>query len=379
MAQKSPPAWARTRFTRLLGIDLPIVLGPFGGASSTTLVARVSAEGGLGSYGAYGLEGERILAVTAEIRALTDRPFALNLWVPHDGSEEYRPSADEFARHLAPLLPYFAELGVDAPECPERFFPDFDEQFEAALEARPAALSFVYGAPPPDLIQRAKERGITLIGTATTVGEAVYLEQAGMDVIVATGLEAAGHRVSFLAQPEDSLVGSLALVPQVADAVRVPVIAAGGIASGRQVAAVLMLGADAAQVGTAFLATEESEISELHRAALLSGRATHTALTRAYSGRLARGIPNEFSERVAAGIQPVAPFPVQSWLMGRLKKAAIIQGRGERISLWAGQSAGMIRFRPAAEVMADLVGEADRLLAGTAATRASETSERMSP
>ncbi len=363
MTQKLQPGWRTTRITRALGIDLPIVLGPFGGASSTALVARVSSAGGLGSYGAYSLSGQRIVQVAAEIRALTDRPFAFNLWVPHDGSDEYRPTADEFARHLAPLQPYFSELGVEVPERPDRFFPDFTEQFEAVLEARPAALSFVYGAPPATLVERAKERGITLVGTASTVAEAVFLERAGMDVVVASGFEAAGHRVSFLAAAEDSLIGSLALVPQVVDSVRVPVVAAGGIASGRQLAAVLVLGADAAQVGTAFLATDDSAISDPHRAALFSERAAHTALTRAFSGRLARGIPNEFSRQVASGSQPVAPFPLQSWLMGRLKQAAIAQGRGELISLWAGQSAGMIRFRNAAEVIDDLVAEADRLLA----------------
>lgn len=363
--RQSHPDWRSTRLTRLLGIELPIVLGPFGGASSTALVARVSSAGGLGSFGAYGLAGERILAVAAEIRALTDRPFAFNLWVPLDGSDDFHVTPEEFAWHLAPLESYFAELGVAVPEYPKRFFPSFAEQFEAVLEARPAAVSFVYGAPPAAFVQQAKDRGITVIGTASTVAEAVFLERAGMDVVVASGFEAAGHRVSFLADAEDSLVGSLSLVPQVVDAVHLPVVAAGGIATGRQLAAVLLLGAAAAQVGTAFLATEESDINDLHRSALFSERAAHTALTRAFSGRMARGVPNGFSRQVARGSQPIAPFPLQSWLLGRLKHAAIDQGRDDLISLWAGQSAAMIRFRRASEVIDDLVATADRLLATT--------------
>ncbi len=354
--------WTSTPFTRMLGIELPIVLGPMGGASSTGLVATVSRAGGLGSYGAYGLPGERILDVARDIRARTDRPFALNVWIPHDGGDDYRPDEEEFARHLAPLAGWFEELGVPLPVRPERLMPGHEEQVEAVLEARPAALSFVFGAPAPGILDRARSLGITTMGTASTVAEAVFLEQAGVDVIVASGLEAGGHRVSFLKPAEESLVGNLALIPQVADAVGVPVVAAGGIADGRGVAAAMTLGADAVQLGTAFLATDESAASGPHREKLWSEEAGTTVLTRAFSGRLARGIPNGLSRAVDAGEQPVAPFPLQGWLLGRLKAAAVEQGRTDLFSLWAGQSAGLLRHHDATDLIRALVDDAGKRL-----------------
>lgn len=354
--------WTDTAFTRMLGIELPIVLGPMGGASSTELVATVSNAGGLGSYGAYGLSGERILDVARNIRERTDRPFALNIWIPHDGGDDYRPDEEEFARHLAPLAGWFDELGVPLPVRPERLMPSHEEQVEAVLEARPAALSFVFGAPAPGILDRARSLGITTMGTASTVAEAVFLEQAGVDVIVASGLEAGGHRVSFLRPAEESLVGNLALIPQVADAVGVPVVAAGGIADGRGVAAALTLGADAAQLGTAFLATDESAASAPHRAKLWSAEAETTALTRAFSGRLARGIPNSLSRAADAGELPIAPFPLQGWLLGKLKAAAVEQGRTDLISLWAGQSARLLRHHDATDLIRALVDDAGKRL-----------------
>lgn len=355
--------WTRNPITERLGVELPIVLGPFGGASSTALVAAVSNAGGLGSYGAYGLSGERILQVAQEIRQQTARPFAMNLWIPHEGSDDYRVSEEEFQHHLAPLIRWFHELGVEPPSRPERFFPPFAEQVDAVLEARPAAFSCVYGVPPADVLERAHEQGIVVMGTVSTVAEARLLENAGVDVIVASGLEAAGHRVSFLKPAEQSLMGNLALVPRVVDAVRVPVIVAGGIATGRGVAAALTLGAQGVQIGTAFLATDESAASEFHREKLFSSEAAETVLTRAFSGRLARGIPNYFSQAVESGEQPVAPFPLQSWLMGRLKQAATAQGRSDLVSLWAGQAAPLIRHHTAHDVMDALVEETGELLA----------------
>ena len=355
-------SWRSTPFTRMLGIDLPIVLGPMGGASSAELVATVSTAGGLGSYGAYGLSGERILDVARDIRERTDRPFALNIWIPHDGGDDYLPDEEEFARHLAPLAGWFEELGVPLPTRPERLNPSHREQVEALLEARPAAFSFVFGAPTPDILDRARSLGIKTMGTVSTVEEAVFLEKAGVDVIVASGLEAGGHRVSFLKPAEESLVGNLALIPQVADAVRAPVVAAGGIGDGRGVAAAMTLGADAVQLGTAFLATDESAASGPHREKLWSEEAGTTALTRAFSGRLARGIPNGLSRAVDAGEQPIAPFPLQGWLLGKLKAAAIERGRTDLFSLWAGQSARLLRHHDATGLIRSLVDEAGQYL-----------------
>lgn len=355
--------WKSTDLTARLGLKLPIVLGPFGGASSVDLVAAVSNAGGLGSYGAYGLSGERITAVAEEIRVRTDRPFALNIWLPYEDSDTYLPTPEEYEQHLAPLLPIFEQLGVTPPERPDRLFPTFAEQLDAVLEARPAVFSFLYGVPDPDVLDRAHARGVTTMGTATTVDEAIALDRAGVQVIVASGAEAAGHRPAFLERAENSLTGTFTLVPQVCDVVRAPVVAAGGITDGRGLAAALDLGAQGVVIGTALLASEESAVSPLHRDALFGPEARHTVLTRAFSGRLARGVRNDFAKRAAAGDVPIAPFPLQSWLLGKIKPAAIEQGRSDLISLWAGQATPLLRERTTASATIEaMVTEADRIL-----------------
>ncbi|WP_447943509.1 NAD(P)H-dependent flavin oxidoreductase [Microbacterium aurum] len=340
---------ART-LTDLLGIDRPIVLGPFGGLSSVALTAAVSTAGGLGSYGLYGYDGARIRDTIASLRAATDRPFAVNLWLP--AGDEVTPDAVDLRPARAALAQVFAELGAEVPEPPERFLPDIAEQLDAVLDGRPAALSLVYGVPSPDLVDAARRRGIAVIGTATTVAEARALADAGVDAVVATGAEAAGHRVSFLQPAERSLVGTFALVPQVVDAVDVPVIAAGGIADRRGVAAAFALGAAGVQVGTAFLRTRQSAATAGHRAAIAAAADDSTVLTRAMSGRLARGIPNRAMELLEAA--PVLPFPAQNWLTGRFRTPAAAQGRSDLVSQWAGQAAALAHHDDADDVFAEL-------------------------
>jgi len=341
--------------TALLGIEHPIVLGPFGGLSSVELVATVSNAGGLGSYGLYGYSADRIVATGQAIRSATPRPFALNLWLPLDDSEQRnaRPAA-AFADAVEALRPFYEELDIPVPAAPPaRYLPDIDEQWSAVLEVRPAAVSVVYGVPSPAMIESARERGIALIGTATTVAEAVALDRAGVDAVVATGFEAAGHRVSFLARAEESLVGSIALIPQVADAVAVPVVAAGGIADRRGVAAAFALGARGVQVGTAFLRTRQSAANDAHRAAIGTASADSTVLTRAMSGRLARGIRNRAIDSIeAAGA--IASFPAQNWLTGGFRAEALRRDRGDLQSLWAGQSAALCTREDARDVFAEL-------------------------
>ncbi|WP_442542797.1 NAD(P)H-dependent flavin oxidoreductase [Arthrobacter sp. KN11-1C] len=351
-------SWKDTRATRLLNIELPIVLGPFGGLSSVELAATVSEAGGLGSYGLYGYDAERIAATARELREATGKPFALNLWLPIEGEEPPTAGARQFAAYVDILRPYFELVGVEPPAQPDAYQPDLQEQIQAAIDARPAVLSFVFGVPSGAVIEEAHRNGIVVAGTATTVDEAVALDAGGVDAIVATGMEAGGHRVSFLRAPEDSLVGSMALVPQVVDAVSVPVIAAGGISDGRGVAAALALGADAVQIGSAFLATRQSAISPAHLAAMRGPDAAHTVLTRALSGRLARGIPNRIIAELA---DPAAhaPFPIQNWLTGKFRPAAAAQGIPDLMSLWAGQSTPLIREDDARKLVANIVESVD--------------------
>ncbi|MFD3721873.1 NAD(P)H-dependent flavin oxidoreductase [Streptomyces sp. NPDC058674] len=353
------------RLGELLGIELPFIQGPFGGGlSSVELAVAVSEGGGLGSYGAHILLPEEIGDLVARLKTGTDRPFAVNLWVPLDGESELQPSDMDLASHVARLRPYYEELGVPAPTAADvAAWPDFHAQVDALLAAAPPVISLVMGLPPRRLVEEARRLGIALIGTATTVDEAIALEISGVDAIVASGSDAGGHRGAFLRPVRESLVGTFSLVPQVVDAVAVPVVAAGGIADGRGVSAALALGADAVQIGTGFLACQESGASVVHKETLGTPGARTTVLTRLFSGRTARGIPNRFVRDMAPHEDHVPPYPVQNALMQPIRRAAAAQGRSEYVSLWAGQAAALAQESPTAgSYLADLVNEADRLL-----------------
>lgn len=340
-----------TTLQDLFGIDAPIVLGPFGGLSSVELTAAVSDAGGLGSYGLYGYDADRISDAIAALHSATSRPFAVNLWLPT--GDEVTPAEVDLGPAIEAVAPLFDELGLAHPTPPIEFLPDLDSQLTAVLDAAPAALSVVFGVPSEKLLAAAHSRGIRVIGTATTVAEAVALGAAGVDAIVATGAEAGGHRVSFLRPAEQSLVGTFALVPQVVDAVEVPVIAAGGIADRRGVAAAFALGAAGVQVGSAFLRTRQSAATDAHRQAIQGAADTATVLTRAMSGRPARGIPNRAMRTIeTSGV--IAPFPAQNWLTGQFRAEAGRRGDGDLVSLWAGQAAGLSTSDDATEVFAEL-------------------------
>ena len=335
-----------------LGIEHPIVLGPFGGLSSIELVTAVSDAGGLGSYGLYGYAPDRIRDTIRALRKATGKPFAVNLWLPT--GDEVTPDEVDLAAASRAVAPLFDELGVPVPTPPARFLPSVDEQLQAVLDEAPAVLSVVYGVPSPGFVAAAHARGICITGTVTTVAEARAMDAAGVDAIVASGAEAAGHRVSFLACAEQSLVSNFALIPQVVDAVSVPVIAAGGIADRRGVAAAFALGAAGVQAGTAFLRTSQSAASEAHRQAIAEATDTTTVLTRAMSGRLGRGIPNR-AVRVIEDAGQIAPFPAQNWLTGQFRAEAGRRGLGEYQSLWAGQSAALATRTDASDVFAELL------------------------
>ncbi|MFK4761834.1 NAD(P)H-dependent flavin oxidoreductase [Microbacterium sp. ZW T5_45] len=335
----------------LFDLEHPIVLGPFGGLSSVALAAAVSEAGGLGSYGLYGYDGARIRSTVAALRATTSKPIAVNIWLP--AGDEVAPNA-QHAIFAQALEPFYDAVGVEVPARPDSYLPSLEDQLDAIWETAPEVLSVVFGVPSTEVVDEAHRRGIRVVGTATTVAEAVALADAGVDAVVATGAEAAGHRVSFLKPAEDSLVGTFALVPQVVDAVGVPVIAAGGIADRRGVAAAFALGASGVQVGTAFLATAESAATEAHRAAIRRTAADETVLTRAMSGRLARGARNRAVRAIEAS-GTIAPFPMQNWLTGRFRAAAGEHGLGELQSLWMGQAAPLARGTTAGEVFSELV------------------------
>ena len=348
--------WHETEVSSRLGIRYPIVQGPFGGgASSVTLAATVSNAGGLGSFGVHTFTAKQITDIANEIRGRTTKPFALNLWIPRGSAPDLGDEALE--RNFAILDGYYRELGMARPTRPQGFGQDFEAQMRALLEARPPVFSFVFGVPDQSILQECRQRGIATIGTATTPDEGAALDDAGVDCIVASGFEAGGHRGAFLRPAEDSLIGTFALVPQVADRVKAPVIAAGGIADARGIRAAIALGAKGVQIGTAFLACEESAATAQHRELLFDERAKDTALTKAFTGRLARSIRNRFSDDMRSHEAGLPPFPIQSWFAGTLREASAAQGRTDFVSLSAGQSAALLRFRKAKELFDELVRE----------------------
>jgi nitronate monooxygenase len=289
------------------------------------------------------------------VRARTARPFGVNLFAPLPAPP---PPADP-GPALDRVAPFYTELGLPPPALPAAGGFVFEEQLAAALECGAAVLSFTLGILPPEALAAARRRGMILLGTATTVEEAVLLERAGVDGIVTQGSEAGGHRSTFAGPFESGMVGTLALVPQVADAVTVPVIASGGIMDGRGIAAALALGASAVQMGTAFLTSDEAGIPEAYKAAILRAREHETRITRAFSGRPARGIVNRFMLEVEGGEgrDAILPFPLQNALTRPLRAAAAREGRAEFLSLWAGQGLRLARRQPAAALVARLAAE----------------------
>ncbi len=336
-------------FADRTGIEHPIVQGPFGGGLSTVeLLGVVSDGGGLGSFGAHILDGQGILDLVAECRDRTSRPFNVNLWVPQPGEPRTVAAADAIR-----LRSYYTALGLEPPQGIET--PNYADQLAAVLESAPPVVSFVMGIPDARFIQAARKRGIRLVGTATTVDEAVAVEAAGMDAVVASGSDAGGHRGAFLRPVHESLVGTFSLVPQVARAVAIPVVAAGGIADGRGVAAAMTLGADAVQVGTGFLATTQSGASPVHRSVLRSERARTTVLTRIFSGRTARGISNRIVRDMAPFENEVPAYPAQNALMVPIRQHAARHGDPELLNLWSGQAAALAGSADAGEYLAELI------------------------
>lgn len=348
------------RLTRLLGIEHPIVQAPMGGANATppALVAAVGEAGALGFVGAAYMSPDEIATSCRAVRSLTRRPFGINLFAP-----VVSPPLADTGPALRAIAPWHAELGLPAPTPPAPATWGFDHQLAAALGSGATAFSFTFGLLPAYAIEAVKGRDMFVLGTATTVAEAVALEERGVDAIVAQGSEAGAHRGTWAAPFEAAMVGTMALVPQVVDAVRVPVLASGGIMDGRGIVAALALGASAVQLGTAFLTCDECGVADAWKDAVLAAQAEGTRTTRAFSGRPARGIVNRAMTELEAAPDAILPYPYQNGLTRPLRTAAAQAGRAELLSLWAGQGAPMARREPAGALVRRLVEE-------TAAVRA---------
>ena len=340
------------RLTSMLGVEHPIIGGPMAGVGTPALTAAVTNAGGLGSLGAGMMEPAAIEAALLRIRALTDLPFAVNLFVTP------QPAVDlaQLTRMTARLARYRTELGLPRQRIPSTFAPDFDAQFDAVVAARVPVVSFTFGTLERSRIEVLKAQGARLIGTATCVREARHLEELGCDAVVASGIEAGGHRATFAVPFEQAQVGLFALLPQVAAAVKVPIIAAGAVMTAQHAAAAMLLGASGVQLGSALLRTPESGASAAYREALAAVDDIGTRQTRAFSGRPARGIVNRVMAEVEAG-GDIPPYPLQNKLTAEIRSAASEQGKAEYLSLWAGQAAALARELPADQVVREMALE----------------------
>ncbi len=336
----------------LFGTELPIIQAPMAGAQASAMAIAVSNAGGLGSLPCAMLSPESLRKELTAITAQTNKPFNVNFFC------HTPPAPDEKheARWRALLAPYFAELGVDSaniPSGPGRA-PFSAEMADVLSEFRPPVVSFHFGLPRPHLVDRVKSWGAKVIASATTVDEARWLESHGADAIIAQGWEAGGHRGIFLSEDLSTQVGTFALLPQLVRAVRVPVIAAGGIADARGVAAAIMLGASAAQIGTSYLLCPESTISALHRAALKSAASDTTAVTTLFTGRPARGIVNRVIREIGPVHADVPSFPLATTAISALRTKAESLGSSEFSPLWSGQNATACREISAAQLTREL-------------------------
>jgi nitronate monooxygenase len=350
----------RTALTELLGLEHAVIQAPMAGAATPELAAAVSGAGALGSLGSAALAPDELVGQARAVRDATDRPFNVNFFC-HRPPELDDSDAARARERFGALC---REFGLGQP--PEPFVPPiaFDgERLAALLEIRPAVASFHFGLPEEGALEAIRGAGCRVLSSATTVAEAEQLAERGADGVIAQGAEAGGHRGSFLVAGDDGPVGTLALVPQVVDAIDVPVIAAGGIGDGRGLAAALALGAGGAQIGTAFLVCPEAAIHPLHRAALRSARAEATTITRAFSGRPARALRNRAVKE--AGDDPL-PYPAQMSMSGPLGAAAAERGSGEFLAMWAGQGAPLVREMPAAQLVDRIVSDAHHVLAALA-------------
>ncbi|MEK6245956.1 MAG: nitronate monooxygenase [Pseudomonadota bacterium] len=356
-----------TPLSERLRLATPIVQAPMaGGPSSQELVAACSAAGALGSFGFAYTQPEEMKKQSAWVRAKTDRPFGINLFTsPQPGQID----AGAQRGALDAVAGYYKELGLPAPEPANApYAPDLNAQLDAIAEIRPRVFTVHLSDLDKERIKAFQTLGILVGGSATCVAEAQRLESRGFDFVIAQGGEAGGHRGSYLRDPYESLTGTLALVRLVVRAVRLPVVAAGGIMDGAGIAAALALGAQAAQLGTAFIPCPESGAPQAHKDALLAAREDDTRITEKFSGKPARGLSNRFMTEMAAKNAPQLAFPAQNSVTSKLRQASAKAGKPDFIALWAGQAAPLSRALPAAELIKQLNDETAAAIRALAST-----------
>jgi nitronate monooxygenase len=352
--------WNDRKILDLLDIEHPIIQAPMASATNPVVVAAVSNAGGLGSFGAAGSSPARLQETVTAIREGTGRPFNINLFAAY--TEEFDRDVRPGPRLAAKLAEYHAEFGLGDVPVPGAMFGPFDAQLDVLVDQKIPIISFHFGADPV-AVGKAHSCGAKVLSSATTVAEAIALEQAGVDAVIAQGSEAGGHRGTFAIDYEKALIGTMALVPQVVDAVKVPVIAAGGVMDARGIVACLALGASAVQMGTAFLGCPETSVLDGWRASLRHAAAEDTKVTKALSGRPARGIRNRYIEEVEALNETLLPYPAQYSVSRELRKSATERDDTGFMSMWAGQGVGLIRDQPVAELMRDLINGSQELIA----------------
>ncbi|PIC56368.1 nitronate monooxygenase [Sporosarcina sp. P12(2017)] len=351
--------WNNNKVTKSLGITYPIIqAGMAGGTTTPELIAAVSNAGGLGTLGAGYMKAEDMREVINKIKKLTNQPFGVNLFIP----EVSQISKDKIKKANELLRPYREELHVAEPEVKEVSTANFDQQVEVIIQEEIAVCSFTFGVPSKDIVQQLQKENIIVMGTATTVREAIINEECGVDMVVMQGSEAGGHRGTFSGSFSDSMIGTMSLVPQAADHVHIPVIAAGGIMDGRGVLAALTLGAQAVQMGTAFVTAVESGATTQHIDAILKSTEDQTVITSVFSGKPARGIQNDFIHEVKPYEEELPDYPIMNALTTEIRSEAAKQNRPEWIHLWSGQSPRLSTRQHAAALLSDIVLQVENIM-----------------
>lgn len=352
----------KNELTTLLQIEYPIIQAPMaGGVTTTELVVASSKHGGLGMVGAGYMSGDQLKSQLKEIQKKT-KSFGVNLFVPNEFHVNKTEVND--AKEILHLFHESLLIKEETTTLPttETMANNFREQIQVIIEAQVPVCSFTFGVPKESMIKKLKQNGIIIIGTATTVDEAIEIERLGMDIVVVQGSEAGGHRGNFINETEESMIGLMSLIPQVVDHVTIPVIAAGGIMDGRGLVAAFALGAKAVQMGTAFLTTKESGAHNVHKEEILQRKEDETILTRSFSGKYARGIKNEFIQRMKEHEDSFPQFPIQNTLTQLIRKAASKENDKECMSLWSGQSPRIAKKQTVQQLMEHTITEAENVL-----------------